>query len=83
MTLRTLVKISSVNNLSDARYAAGMGVELMGFNLDESSGNIVAPEQFRAITGWISGVKLVGEITDTNLEAMDKLKVLSAAAKAV
>ena len=62
MALRSLVKISSVNNLSDARYTAGMGVELMGFNLDTESEQRVSPEEFHAITSWISGVKLVGEV---------------------
>jgi phosphoribosylanthranilate isomerase len=73
MALSTIVKISSVNNLSDARYAAGMGVELLGFNLDESLGEIVTREQFQAITSWVSGVKLVGEIVDTNLPVVDNL----------
>ncbi len=68
MALRSLVKISSVNNLSDARYTAGMGVELMGFNLDPDSDQHISPEEFHAITSWISGVKLVGEVSSlTNL----------------
>ena len=61
MALKTLVKISGVNNLSDARYTAGMGVDFLGFNLDPDSDNYVSPEDFAAITGWVSGVKLVGE----------------------
>ena len=36
MGLKTLVKVSEVNNLSDARYCAGMGVEMIGFSLDEN-----------------------------------------------
>lgn len=62
MALRSLVKISSVTNLSDARYAAGMGVELMGFDLNPDSDNYLNPESFHAITSWISGVKIVGEL---------------------
>lgn len=62
MALQSLVKISSVNNLSDARYAAGMGVEMLGFDLDPVSDNFISPEQFNAITSWVSGVKLVGEL---------------------
>jgi len=73
MALRTLVKISSVNNLSDARYAAGMGVELLGFDLEESSANYVSPEEFAAITNWVSGVKFVGEIQVTNQEILSKV----------
>jgi phosphoribosylanthranilate isomerase len=37
MGLSIPVIVNSVNNLSDARYAAGMGVEFMGFEVDEDS----------------------------------------------
>ena len=35
--LKTLIKVSNINNLSDARYCAGMGVEMLGFSMDELS----------------------------------------------
>lgn len=72
MALRTLVKLSSVNNLSVARYGAGMGVDLMGFNLDESSKDYITNETYEAITGWISGVKIVGEIHNANADLISK-----------
>lgn len=73
MALECLVKISSVNNLSDARYAAGMGVGLMGFDLDPGSENFVDPEKFNAITSWISGVKIVGELGVIKAEMAQQL----------
>lgn len=66
MLLKTLVKISAVNNLSDARYCAGMGVNMMGFSLDSNHAHYVNPEQFKAITQWIKGVALIGELSNTN-----------------
>jgi phosphoribosylanthranilate isomerase len=66
MLLKTLVKISAVNNLSDARYCAGMGVAMMGFPLDSNHAHYVNPEQFKAITQWIKGVALIGELNSTN-----------------
>ena len=54
--LRTLVKISNITNLSDARYCAGMGVEWLGFSMDDASF-----EKYREIRGWVSGVQVVGE----------------------
>ena len=66
MLLKTLVKISAVNNLSDARYCAGMGVAMMGFPLDSNHAHYVNPEQFKAITQWIKGVALIGELSSTN-----------------
>lgn len=66
MLLKTLVKISSVNNLSDARYCAGMGVTMMGFLLDTHHAHYISPAQFKAITQWVQGVALVGELSTTD-----------------
>ncbi len=64
MALKTFVKLNSITNLTDARYGAGMYVNLLGFDLDSSSPNYISPEQFNEITGWVSGVDLVGEFTE-------------------
>jgi len=61
MALKTFVKISEVNNLSDARYCAGMTVNLMGFDLQKDNPSYVSPENFMELTGWLSGVEFVGE----------------------
>lgn len=66
MALKTTVKINRTNNLSDARYCAGMGVDLMGFCLDPNSPDVVSPEKFQEITGWIAGVQLVGEFYESS-----------------
>lgn len=62
MALKTFVKINSVNNLSDARYCAGMNVNLMGFCIDSSSEDYISPEKYNEITSWTSGVEFVGEL---------------------
>ena len=66
MQLKPLVKVSAITNLADARYCAGMDVAMMGFSLDHGSTRYVSPEQFEAITQWIEGVALVGELNDTD-----------------
>jgi phosphoribosylanthranilate isomerase len=66
--LTQTVKISNVTNLSDARYCAGMGVEMLGFSIDESSQNYIAPKKFEEICSWISGISLVAETQETNPE---------------
>ncbi len=66
MSLRTFVKIGSVNNLSDARYCAGMAVDLIGFNIDPETEGSVTPSFFREITEWIAGVGFVGEFEIDN-----------------
>lgn len=53
--------VYSVSNLSDARYCAGMGVEMIGFCFDPSSDDYVDVATFQGIAGWLSGVKIVAE----------------------
>ncbi|MFT6053412.1 MAG: phosphoribosylanthranilate isomerase [Roseivirga sp.] len=62
MALKTFVKVSGINNLSDARYCAGMGVNQVGFEIEEGSPNYVDQQSFKEIKGWLSGVEFVGEI---------------------
>lgn len=70
MALKTFVKISSVNNLSDARYCAGMQVNLMGFSLEENNKNYTSPGKFKEITAWLSGLEFVGEFEHTHPEGI-------------
>lgn len=73
MSLKTFVKVSRVSNLSDARYCAGMMVDMMGFNLDEEDPDFVDVREFQEITEWIAGVKLVGEFESSDINTI-KLK---------
>jgi len=68
MALSTFVYIRDVENLSDARYCAGMGVDMIGFRLDSSLENALDTPKFTEISNWISGVKLVGEFGKTPQE---------------
>ncbi|KAB7727873.1 N-(5'-phosphoribosyl)anthranilate isomerase [Rudanella paleaurantiibacter] len=68
MALQTTVKISNVTNLSDARYCAGMGVDMLGFSMDESSPDYVDPARFNEIRGWLAGVQIVGETAEIDQE---------------
>ena len=54
--LKTTIKVSNINNLSDARYCAGMGVEMLGFSMDE-----LDFDKFKEMRGWLAGVQVVGE----------------------
>jgi phosphoribosylanthranilate isomerase len=56
--LKTQVKVSSIAYLSDARYCAGMGVDWLGFPLQE-----IALDRFTEIRNWLAGVQIVGEFT--------------------
>lgn len=73
MALKTLVKISNVTNLSDARYCAGMGVDMLGFSMDADSPDYVEPKKFGEIRGWVAGVQIVGETRSTDPEVIEQL----------
>ena len=61
MGLKTFVKISNVSNLSDARYCAGMMVDVIGFNIDPSTDSFIGESDFSEITEWVAGVEFAGE----------------------
>ncbi|QMW06639.1 N-(5'-phosphoribosyl)anthranilate isomerase [Spirosoma foliorum] len=73
MALKTIVKISNVTNLSDARYCAGMGVDMLGFSMDADSPDYVEPKKFAEIRGWVAGVQIVGETTSVDPEVIEQL----------
>ena len=73
MSLKTIVKISNVTNLSDARYCAGMGVDMLGFSMDANSPNYVEPTKFSEIRGWLAGVQIVGETTATDPDSIEDM----------
>lgn len=68
MALATFVKISTVNNLSDARYCAGMDVDQLGFVIEEGEENYVSPKDFKELSEWLSGVMFVGEVSKASTD---------------
>lgn len=73
MALKTLVKISNVTNLSDARYCAGMGVDMLGFSMDGDSPDYIEPKPFAEIRAWVAGVQIVGETTSSDPDVIEQL----------
>jgi phosphoribosylanthranilate isomerase len=59
MSLKVKVKVGRVTNLSEARYCAGMGVDLLGFPVGE---NGLKPEQYRQMIDWVAGPEFVLEV---------------------
>ena len=63
--LKTTIKVSNLNNLSDARYCAGMGVEMLGFSMDE-----LDFDKFKEMRGWLAGVQIVGETDSKDISTI-------------
>jgi len=58
--LKIKVKVGKVTNLSDARYCAGMGVDMLGFSVGPGHGSIDT-KKYKEITEWVSGPDFVLE----------------------
>jgi phosphoribosylanthranilate isomerase len=66
--LKTIVKVTGLQNLSDARYCAGMGVEMLGFPFPE-----VELPKFNEIKSWLAGVEIVAELSTKSTEEIIQL----------
>lgn len=69
MKLLRIVKVGNITNLSDARYCAGMGVDMLGFCVVENRPGYVSPAAFQEFRGWFAGPSIVAEaygIADAN-----------------
>ena len=53
--------IRGINNLSDARYCAGMGADKLTFILDPNLPGALDSKAVKELAGWIAGVELIGE----------------------
>ena len=73
MGLATFVKVSGISNLSDARYCAGMGVNVLGFALEQEHPYYTDPEKYTAITEWLAGVEFAAEFDTYSPEAIEKV----------
>ncbi|MCS6823572.1 MAG: hypothetical protein NZ529_04690 [Cytophagaceae bacterium] len=70
MNIKTKILVRGVNNLSAARYCAGMQVEWISFKMSSR----ISMETIQAISGWISGVKLVCEVDENIKDSDDFIK---------
>jgi phosphoribosylanthranilate isomerase len=61
MALIVPVMVRGINNLSDARYCAGMGADCLTFRLDPTWPDHLTLEAVQELSGWVSGVQLIGE----------------------
>jgi len=67
--LNAKIKISQVNNLTDARYFSAWGVNYLGFDVLPNSPRFIAPPLVKEIAEWIEGPKIFLESSD----AVDKI----------
>lgn len=71
--LQTRLKISSVNNLTEARYFSAMGVEWIGFDFNPESSRYVDVETAKEISGWLAGPRFLGEFGNHPVELVNEV----------
>lgn len=73
MSLRYFVHVSSVSNLSDARYCSGMMVDSLGYNLDENSESRISYKTANEISKWVNGVKFIAEFNNSSSKYINNI----------
>jgi phosphoribosylanthranilate isomerase len=73
MAYPTSILIRGINNLSDARYCAGMGADKLSFVLDPSLPGYLEPAVVKELAGWIAGVELIGEFGELSAPEINAL----------
>lgn len=62
------IKVSSVANLTDARYFAARGVDWLGFDFHQGTSTALSPVTALAIKEWVEGVGFIGEFNWTGAD---------------
>lgn len=65
--------IRGINNLSDARYCAGMGADKLTFILDPALPGSLDTRAVKELAGWVAGVELIGEFDQLNAPAINAI----------
>jgi len=69
MSLKAKVKVGNIDNLSSARYCAGMGVDYLGFRIGNAG---LTPAALKEIVEWVSGPRVILEAhRDASLKLED------------
>lgn len=68
------IKLSGVNSLTVARYAAGVSLDFIGFSLRSNDQQSLKPKQILEILTWVVGPKIILEIDDNHLHDLDEFQ---------
>lgn len=73
MSLKYFVHVSSISNLSDARYCSGMMVDSLGYNFDENSNFKISTDTSNEISKWVNGVKFIAEFNNSSTKYINSI----------
>ena len=70
------LKISSITNLTDARFFSAIGAHYLGFNFDVLNENNISIAQAKEIIQWLHEIQIPFEHPQKNELAFDKFLIL-------
>lgn len=70
------IKLSNITNLSDARFAAAVGIDYIGFCFDANDSNYIPPVKAKEIFEWTSGTLVVAEFGEQSLDEIRDISEL-------
>lgn len=70
------IKLGSITNLSDARYAAAVGIDFIGFNFTPNTPGYIAPIKAKEIIEWTSGSMIVAEFGNQSVNEIIEIAEL-------
>jgi phosphoribosylanthranilate isomerase len=77
LSLKRNILVKNVSNLSDARYCAAMGVQIMGFAVDPKDLGYISPDTILEIKEWVEGIEIalqVGTLEENEIrELIEKI----------
>lgn len=71
--MKTKLKISSVNSLTDGRYFAASGAEWLGFRFDDRSPRSVSVDLAKEIKDWLSGPRFIAEFNERSVNEINEI----------
>ena len=77
MSYITTIKAGNITNLSNARYCAGMGIDIIGFPIGNNSFFGLETVKIEEIKNWIAGIDIALELSDTNFEKEKLIEIIS------
>ncbi len=74
MSLKKKILVKNVSNLSDARYCAGMGVQILGFAIDKENPDHIPIQDIKEIRDWVEGIEMAIQINKVDPDSLESLE---------
>jgi phosphoribosylanthranilate isomerase len=76
MSYITTIKAGNITNLSNARYCAGMSVDIVGFPVGPNSFFGLETSKIQEITNWLAGIDIALELMSPEVENSKILEII-------